>query len=395
MGRILYFDCLSGISGDMTIGALLDLGADQVQFREQLSGLAVDGYQLEIVKKRFSGISGTDFDVVLSNDSGHQKHRNLNDINQLIEASSIGSETKKLSQQIFHCIAQAEATVHGRPIDEIHFHEVGAIDSIVDIVGTAICLSLLKIDKVVSSPLHLGTGFIKSAHGKIPVPAPATIEILRGVPVYSTGVKGELVTPTGAAIIKTLAEDFVSLPPMTIESIGYGTGKKEYEIPNALRIIMGTIDQTSGVREQQLVMLETNIDDMNPESYSYIVPKLFEAGALDVYLTHVMMKKGRPGVVLHVLCQPEQYPVFENIIFQETTTLGIRKSTVDRHCLERKQVPLDTQFGQIQIKVAYKDGKLLKAAPEYEDCKRIAETHDLPLKDVYQLLSQEIAAAEL
>ena len=253
MERLLYFDCLSGISGDMTIGALLDLGADQEKFREQLKGLAVEGYQIEVVKKRFNGISGTDFDVVLTDHSGPHKHRNLDDINHLIESSSISEKTKKLSRQIFHRIAEAEATVHGRSIEEIHFHEVGAIDSIVDIVGTAICLSLLEIDTVFSSPLHLGTGFVNSAHGKIPVPAPATIEILKGVPVYSTGVKGELVTPTGAAIIKTLAKEFISMPPMIVEKIGYGTGKKEYEIPNALRIVLGTKNLRSSVRKQQLV----------------------------------------------------------------------------------------------------------------------------------------------
>ena len=395
MGRVLYFDCLSGISGDMTIGALLDLGIDQAAFLEQLKGLSLDGYEIEIKEKMFNGIIGTDFDVVIPEGHIEHHHRNLRDIKLLIETSQIDDSIKRISNQIFDCIAQAESKVHNRPVEEIHFHEVGAIDSIVDIVGTGICLSLLAIEHVAASPLHLGTGFVKSSHGTIPVPAPATVEILKGVPVYSTGIKGELVTPTGAAIIKTLAKEFIPLPPMTIESIGYGTGKKTFEIPNALRVFMGSTETESAIISRKLVMLETNIDDMNPESYSYLVPKLLEDGALDVYLTNVIMKKGRPGVVLHVLCQPEAYAEFEDTIFRETTTLGIRKTIVDRHCLDRKMVSLDTRFGKIEVKAAYKDRKLLKATPEYEDCKRIAVEQQLPLKEVYNILAREIDNADL
>jgi len=332
---------------------------------------------------------------VIPKEAPAQNHRHLRHIKHLIDTSSIDSKAKDLSTRIFDCIAQAESKVHNRPIEEIHFHEVGAVDSIVDIVGTGICLSLLDIDTVCSSPLHLGTGFVKSTHGTIPVPAPATVEILKGIPVYSTGIKGELVTPTGAAIIKTLAREFISLPPMTIDKIGYGTGKKKFKIPNALRVFLGSSDAEATVDTRKLVVLETNIDDMNPEAYSYLVPKLLENGALDVYLTNVIMKKGRPGVVLHLLCQPEDYPKFEETLFRETTTLGIRKSIVDRHCLDRKVVPLDTRFGQIQIKAAYKNGKFLKASPEYEDCKKIAEEQQLPLKEVYDIIAREIAAADL
>ncbi len=394
MGKILYFDCFSGISGDMTIGALLDLGIDQKEFRQKLGRLNMDGYRLEIKKKLAKGISATDFDVILetkhTEHGHHHDHRNLENIEKIIDSSDLDEAVKTMGKKIFNKIAVSEAKIHGKSIDEIHFHEVGAIDSIVDIVGAAICISMLKPDRILSSPLHLGTGTVKCAHGIIPVPAPATVDILKETPVYSTGVKGELVTPTGAAIITSLADDFIPLPPMTIEKIGYGTGKREYEIINALRVFSGTEATSEHKGSKKLMMLETNIDDMNPEIYSYLVPLLLDKGALDVFLTNIIMKKGRPGVMLSVLCKPESYFEFEQIIYEETTTLGIRKQMVDRDCLERKTVTLSTQFGELEAKAAFKDGKLLKISPEYEDCKRIAEKNGLAIKDVYNILVKEI-----
>ncbi len=385
---------MSGISGDMTIGALLDLGIDQQVFLNKLKGINITGYQIGITKKLVNGISGTDFDVILEHHhhhehnghSHHHPHRNLDDINKIIEDCQIDNKTKQIARDIFSKIAVAEAKVHGKTVDKIHFHEVGAIDSIIDILGTAICISILKPDKIYSSPLHLGSGTVKCAHGVIPVPAPATVEILKDVPIYSTGVKGELVTPTGAAIIKSLVDEFIQLPAMTLEKTGYGTGKKQYDIPNLLRVFLGTDNSNETNLSNKLIALETNIDDMNPETYSYLIPLLLEKGALDAYLTNVIMKKGRPGVMLNVLCQPENIEMMENILFTQTTTLGIRKTTVNRHCLERRPVMIKTELGEIQAKAAYKDGKLLKIAPEYEECRKLAEEKQIPIKDIYNMV---------
>ncbi len=283
-------------------------------------------------------------------------------------------------------------SVHNLPIEEVHFHEVGAVDSIVDIVGTAICMFMLKADSIYSSPLHLGSGFVKCSHGLIPVPAPATVEILKGIPVYSTGIQGELVTPTGAAIVKTLATQFTNLPAMKIEKTGYGTGKKSYGIPNALRVFFGQEISLKQLQPEELYLLETNIDDMSPEIYSFLFPLLFKKGALDVYLTNIIMKKGRPAVMLSVLCEPKNQAGLKNIIFMETTTLGIRQRIIRRDSLERKTITLDTGFGRIKAKAAFKDGRILRLSPEYEECKRVAEEQGIPLRKVYDLLSMEIRA---
>ncbi len=378
----------------MTIGALLDLGIDVDIFLSQLKKVKIDGYRIEIKKKQVNSITGTDFNVIIQDEKNshhnhnhnHPVHRNLNDIERIIEDNNLKSEVKDLSKKIFKHIALAEAKVHDKSLEEVHFHEVGAVDSIVDILGTAICISMLKVSKIYSSPLHLGTGFIECAHGVIPVPAPATVEILKDVPVYSTGIRGELVTPTGAAIIKSLADDFSSLPQIEIEKTGYGTGKKTFNIPNVLRIFLGKEKQNGTDKIDKLMILETNIDDINPEIYSYLVPLLFDRGALDVFLTNIIMKKGRPAVMLSVLCEPDKQFELENIIFTETTTLGIRRKPVDRRSLDRKIVTIETQFGKVSAKLAYKDGKLLRILPEYEECQRIAEERSIPLKEVYNIL---------
>ncbi len=400
MRKVLYFDCLAGISGDMTIGALLDLGIDRVEFLGNLKKIGIDGYRIEIKEKEVNNISGTDFDVIIENEKPHCQHhngqhhvhsRNLYDIESIIDRSDIDGTAKTMAKKTFGIIAAAEAEVHNKTLEEVHFHEVGAIDSIVDIVGTAICISMLKVDAIYSSPLHLGTGFVECAHGTLPVPAPATVTILKNVPVYSTGVEGELVTPTGAGIIKSLATDFIPLPSMTIDKVGYGTGKKQYDIFNALRVFLGNQEIVGGLESDKLIMLETNIDDMNPETYSYLVPLLLENGALDVFLTSIVMKKGRPGTLLSVLCGIDDHSKFQNIVFNETTTLGIRKYIVERNCLDRKIVTVKSQFGNVKVKAAYRDGKLLKVAPEYEECQRIARERQIPLKQVYDTLVIETA----
>jgi uncharacterized protein (TIGR00299 family) protein len=400
MSRILYFDCRSGISGDMTVGALLDLGIDREAFLEQLDHLDLEGASIRITKKNAFGIMATDFEVVMPNSKTPRIRRTLSDIEQLIDSSGLESQVKQLSKQIFRSIAEAESKVHGVSIDEIHFHEIGAIDSIVDIVGTSICISMLKVDRIFSSPLHLGRGFVDCDHGTLPVPAPATVEILRGVPVYSTGIEGELVTPTGAAIITNLTQDFIDLPPMVVEIIGYGQGKKDYGIPNVLRVFLGrgsdteylVLDKIEGmsIGHEEIILLETNIDDLSPEIYSYLLPKLLERGALDVFLTNIMMKKGRPGVMLSVLCDKECKRELEELIFTETTTLGIRYQTLQRQYLERKIVTLDSRFGPIRAKAAFKGEQRVWVKPEYEACKKIAEEHGLPLHEVYEQLRKDL-----
>ncbi|TYB30766.1 MAG: nickel pincer cofactor biosynthesis protein LarC [Candidatus Mcinerneyibacterium aminivorans] len=422
MDNILYFDCISGISGDMTIGALLDLGIDKDYLIKELSKLNIDGYKLKVEKNKKNGITGTDFKVILehkythdehnhseehnhnhghsheseknhdnkhSNNHSHNhdhhndhEHRNLNDITNLIKSSTLNKNVKNLSLKMFQYVAEAEAKVHDTDISEIHFHEVGALDSIIDIVGTAILIDKLNPDKIYFSQLHVGTGFVECAHGTIPVPAPATVEILKGIPVYSSGIRSELVTPTGAAIAKTLADDFISLPQMEIDEIGYGIAKKDLEITNVLRVIKGK------KKHKNLIMLETNIDDMNPEIYSYLYDKLFEAGALDVYLTNIMMKKNRPAVKINVLTTSNKIEDIEDILYEETTTLGIRKYNIERTTLKREIKKIDTEYGKIKIKIAYRDGKILKYAPEYEDCKRIAENEGVPIKEVYDIVRE-------
>jgi uncharacterized protein (TIGR00299 family) protein len=388
MNRILYFDCFSGISGDMTVGALLDLGIDQAIFKEQLAQLELSGYRLEIGKKTKNGIMATDFNVILENEHlSHASHRNIYDIEAIINNSKLVDGIKDLSLKIFAELATAEARVHGQKLSEIHFHEVGAVDSIVDIVATAICINMLKVDTIYASPLNTGSGLISCAHGILPVPAPATLEILKGVPLYSSGIQAELVTPTGAAIIKTLACSFISLPPLVVEASGYGAGKRDLDTPNLLRVITGQADQADNC----FFLLETAIDDMNPEFYSYLFPLLTEKGALDVYLTNIIMKKNRPGVLLTVLCGSAKVSHLEEIIFKETTTLGIRKTSIIREELEREIISIDSSLDKVRVKVAGRAGQILKYAPEYEDCRRIAADQGLPLKDVYNTVLRDVA----
>jgi uncharacterized protein (TIGR00299 family) protein len=387
MGKTLFFQCQSGISGDMTIGALLDLGIDTQEFESQLALLPLEGYNIEIGKRDINGIQATDFHVHID-DSGHE-HRNLSDIINIISSSGLSRVVQNLSTEIFRTIAEAEARVHGKPVDEIHFHEVGAVDSIVDIVGAAVCVELLKVSAVMSSPLPMGSGHTRCAHGIIPVPAPATVEILKGVPVYSAGIEGELVTPTGAAIIRQLADEFGPMPAMKLEKVGYGAGKKTFSIPNILRVFLG---ETTKEQIDELVLLETNIDDLNPETYSYLIPLLLERGARDAYLTHLIMKKGRPAVMLSVLCGKNDTRRMEDLIFRETTTLGIRRQTVQRRSLDRRSLSLDTRWGKVKVKAAYLDGRLLRFSPEYEECRRLAGQMGLPLKAVYDGLQEDLAA---
>ncbi|HBO84697.1 MAG TPA: nickel pincer cofactor biosynthesis protein LarC [Deltaproteobacteria bacterium] len=393
MSKIAYFDCFSGISGDMVVGALLDLGLDLGVLKREVKKLPLKNYTLNVVKDKRHSITGTNFNVKVG--KGHN-HRTYLDIKNMIEKSKLKQEVMSLSLKIFSRIAHAEAKVHNCKVNDVHFHEVGAVDSIVDIVGTAIGICVFGIDKVYASPPLLGSGTVKTSHGMMPVPAPATFEILKDVPVERSNIKHELTTPTGAAIIKTLAEDFGNMPDMVICMTGYGVGDNDFkEIPNLLRIIIGEIKghpaqrgQGSGRvpsgcgQEERLIMLETDIDDMNPQIYEYVMEKLFNEGALDVFLTPIQMKKGRPAVLLNCLCEEDKKDKLLEIIFRETSSIGIRIYPVDRHCLERKIEKVATKYGKINVKVSYFNGKAVNIQPEYEDCKKIAREKKVPLKAV-------------
>ncbi|MCR4434688.1 MAG: nickel pincer cofactor biosynthesis protein LarC [Clostridiales bacterium] len=432
--KVLYFDCFSGISGDMTLGALLDLGIDVEVFKRELSKLNLKGYDIAVEKKASGGITGTDVQVVINeeyeriqqklkqhehehehehehghehehehehvHDHGGDAHghshphphshthsmRNLKSIEMIIDWSDLNDNVKVLSKKVFREIGRAEAKVHGKPVEEIEFHEVGAIDSIVDIVGTAICLDLLGIKKVFSSPLHDGKGFIECNHGLLPVPVPAVMEMLSGsnIPFITEDVDTELVTPTGMGLIKCLASDFGNMPAMLVDRIGYGLGKREIGRTNALRVVMGTLLGEDDIKKEEIAVLETNIDDMSPEMLSFAMDSLFEGGALDVFYTPVYMKKNRPAVKLTVLVDKDAEKEAVDIILKQTTTLGVRRTYVQRYCMDREIHSVDTELGEIRVKVAT-CGDFKKLSPEYEDCKTIAAKWGMPLDRIYDL----------
>lgn len=378
---ILYFDCFSGISGDMAVGALLDIGVPKDYLIENLKSLNIDEeYEIEIKKSNKNGIEGTDFYVFLKEENIHHHERNLKDIINIIDKSAISEGAKNIAKRIFNIIAEAEAKVHGKSIDEVHFHEVGAVDSIIDIVSVAVCIDYLKPDKIVSSYVNTGSGFVKCQHGILPVPAPATINILKDVPIYSDERKFELTTPTGAAILKGLCTEFVEGINMKVKAVGYGCGKKNTEKPNVLRVVLGEEDK------EEVVLIETTIDDMNPQFYGYVMDKLFEKGALDVYLTPVYMKKNRPGVVISVLAHENKEKSIVEVLFKETTTIGIRKFKIKRYELQREIKRVGTELGDVNFKISKYDGKIVNVSPEYEDLKRIAREKGVPLKDVYNIV---------
>ena len=379
--KIAYFDCFAGISGDMTLGALLDAGADEAKFRQELAKLQGIRFDLEIARVVRNGIQATDVRV-LTDEGRH--YRRLKDITKIINSSALSEAVKAQAIGIFRRLAEGEGTVHGTGPEEVHFHEVGAVDAIVDIVGASIGIELLEIEQVISSPLPMGSGFVEAAHGKIPLPAPATVELLRGVPVYSAGIEGELVTPTGAAIIRTLASGFGGIPSMTVRSIGYGAGKSEFPFPNVLRVLVGEAKSEAAVPTDRVSVVETNIDDMNPEFYDLVFEKLLAAGALDVYVTPIVMKKCRPAALLSAICPVDRANDVAGIILRETTTFGVRISQADRRCLERKWETVTTKFGEIRMKVGLLDGEPVTASPEYEDCRKAAETHGVAVRKVYE-----------
>ena len=382
--KILYFDCSSGISGNMTIGALLEIINDENYLLNELKKLNIDGYEIKISKKVKNGITGTHVDVLLEHEDHHKhkehnhenehthhhEHRNLSDVNKIIDNSTLNDEVKKLAKKIFLRVAKAESKVHNKPLEEVHFHEVGAIDSIIDIVGTAILINKINPDKIVSSTVNDGYGFIECAHGKMAVPVPATSEIFSNsnVKFRQIEIDTELVTPTGAAIIAELATDFMPLPEMQVEKIGWGSGSKDLQIPNVLKVYYGNIED----EKDDIVVMETNIDDCGGELLGYTQELLFKNGALDVFFTPIFMKKNRPGYRMSITCKQEDKLKLQNIIFRETTTIGIRYRKEHRAVLKREIIEIETKYGKIKAKKVINNGEEY-IYPEYEEIKKIAE----------------------
>ena len=389
--KTLYFDCSSGISGNMTLGALLEIVENEEYFLEEIKKLNIDGYEIKISKNVKHGITGTYVDVQLKHEhyhknvtdnEHHHEHRNLNDICSVIDNSSLDEKTKELSKKIFLRVAKAESKVHNKTLEEIHFHEVGAIDSIIDIVGTAILINKINPDKIISSVVNDGFGFIECAHGTMSVPVPATSEIFANsnVKFKQIDVDTELVTPTGAAIIAELSSEFTTLPAMAIKKIGWGAGTKNLKIPNILKIYYGDIQEN----DANIVIMETNVDDCSGEVLGYTLEKLFENGALDVFYTPIFMKKNRPAYRLSVACRKEDLFKLQNIIFRETTTIGIRYRFENRTELEREFIEIETKYGKIKAKKVINNCETY-IYPEYESMKKIAEENNIPLKELYNL----------
>jgi pyridinium-3,5-bisthiocarboxylic acid mononucleotide nickel chelatase len=387
--RTAYFDCFSGISGDMTIGALIDAGASFEELRAQLATLNVPGYELAIEKVMKHGIAGTKFHVHV-HDTGPQ-HRRLRDIEAILRASRLQSSIQEHTLAIFTRLAEAEAAIHQTTVEQVYFHEVGAIDSIVDITGAVIGLHLLGVQRVLASAVNVGSGVVRAAHGILPVPGPATAELLKGAPTYARGNDGELTTPTGAALLVTLAESFGPLPYIRVERVGYGAGTKDLpHAPNLLRVFIGE-DSDRGDADM-ITVLEANLDDMNPEWFEYAQEQLFAQGALDVFYTPIFMKKNRPATKLTVLCELSNTDSIVDTLFQHTSTFGVRTYEVRRRKLHRFSQTVETPYGPVAVKIGEWRGQVMQISPEYESCRQVARRCDVPLKDVYEAAETQARA---
>jgi pyridinium-3,5-bisthiocarboxylic acid mononucleotide nickel chelatase len=379
---IAYFDCFSGISGDMVLGALVDAGAPLPAIEADLRKLGLENWTISAEKVKRGAISATHVKVESQED---HHHRGLSTILKRIEDAHLAPRVADRAKRIFTRLAEAEAKVHQLPIDQVHFHEVGAVDSIIDIVGAAIGFELLGIDEFACSAFDVGAGQVKTAHGLLPVPAPATAELLRGAPMYTSGIPRELVTPTGAAIATTLATRYAELPEMNLRAIGYGAGSADLKVKaNVLRLLIGesTASEPGEHWDGQVTVIETNLDDMSPQIYGYFAEKALAAGALDVFSTPVQMKKNRPGLLVTLLSEPANVSHLIDLVFRETTTIGIRTHEVRRKTLDRELVPVATPFGEVRMKISRMNGTVLNASPEYDDCQRIATDRGIPLKQV-------------
>ena len=377
--KTLYFDCFAGASGDMILGALVDAGVDPRALIDQLRLLGVEGWKIDFEKVDRSGISSTYARVETAHEHAH---RHLSDILKIIYQSQLSQGVKDRAALIFSRLAEAEGRVHNQPIEKIHFHEVGAIDAIIDVCGAAIGFDLLGINEFISSPLRVGFGMAQMAHGRFPIPPPAVAELLKEKPIYAGEIEGEFVTPTGAAIISSVCGRFENLPAMKIESTGYGAGTRDPKgFPNALRILVGASETQTA--DETLLMIETNIDDMSPQLFGYVIERAFELGALDCYLTQTQMKKNRPGSLISILCRPHEREKFLQLFFAETTTIGARSYEVQRRALARETVSVQTQFGPIDVKVVHTNGAV-KAMPEFDQCRIVAAAANVPLREVQE-----------
>ncbi|MCF8369744.1 MAG: nickel pincer cofactor biosynthesis protein LarC [Bacteroidales bacterium] len=377
--KTLYFDCIAGASGDMILGALIDAGLSLDLLKEKLNLLNLDEFDITVKQVKKNGFAATKLDVLVK-DEKHERH--FSDIKHLVEQSDLSDRIKEKASQIFWELCEKEAKIHNSSPEKVHLHELGGVDTIVDVVGTLIGLELLNVDNIVCSPLPMGRGFVKGAHGKIPLPAPATAALLKNIPVYGVDVNFELVTPTGAVLLKTLATEFGVMPAMQVSNIGYGAGNKDLDIPNVIRVFIGEEEKNKDVIKEHLAILETNIDDQNPEFFDHIMTLLFEKGALDVWMDSIQMKKNRPAIKLSVLCKPNNVSEMKRIIFTESNSIGLREALIMRHSLPRKIIKVETKYGPVNVKIAHFEGNK-KVIPEYEDCKLLSRKNGVSITDTF------------
>ena len=385
--KTLFFDCFAGASGNMILGGLVSLGVKPEALLSEIEKLNISDFDIEFTEVNRAGINSIH---AKTNYDEEKSHRHLSDIERIIESSNLSDSTKRRSQQVFQSLAEAEARVHGIDVEKVHFHEVGAMDAIIDVVGACVGFELLGVEKFVCSKIHTGSGFVEIAHGKYPVPPPAVTELLKGIPMYSTEIEGELITPTGAAIISTLCEEFGVIPEIRLEKTGYGAGTREYDkFPNVLRLMMGESDSADTVSEY-LILMETNIDDVSPEVLGFVMERAFYMGALDCWFTPIQMKKNRPATKLSVLCDESKKQILTELLYSETTTLGVRINRIERECLPRETKQIQTEFGEAEVKIARYKGKIVNAKPEYEWLKKIALEQDISIRELERIVLRKL-----
>jgi hypothetical protein len=378
--KIAYFDCFSGASGDMILGSLIDAGLSPGGLRGELKKLRLRNVSLKIKRVLRGGISATQ--VVVEGKDEKRHSRSLKDILQIIDQSRLEPGVKEKSREVFEQIASVEAKIHRRHMEEIHFHEIGGLDSVVDIVGAIWGFREMGIEKLYVSRVNVGTGFVRCEHGLLPVPAPATLSLMKGKPIYSSGVERELLTPTGAALLTSLGSEFGKMPGMEVERIGYGAGRDDLPHPNLLRLIIGRKEPVAG--KEKVMVVETNIDDMNPQLYDYVMEKLLGMEVQEVFLTPILMKKSRPASLITTICSAEKLSSVIDFLIRETTTLGLRWREEERSCADREILTLQTRYGKIRFKLARWEGKIVNLSPEYEDCKKLALSHKVSIKEIFE-----------